>query len=143
MVRGLYEKNPVRADVVGSVDSIAQITPALLYQCHERFYKPCNMALIVCGDVEAERVLMVTDKHISASSDKTDTRMILPKERIMAYKRRVTQKMAVERPMFCIGFKDSKAPTDPYGRRKRQILTEILIGVIFSSSGELYSSLFK
>ncbi len=143
MVRGLYEKNPVRADVVGSVDSIAQITPALLYQCHERFYKPCNMALIVCGDVEAERVLMVTDKHISASSDKTDTRTILPKERIMAYKRRVTQKMAVERPMFCIGFKDSKAPTDPYGRRKRQILTEILIGVIFSSSGELYSSLFK
>lgn len=143
MVRGLYEKNPIRADVVGSVDSIAQITPSLLYQCHKRFYTPCNMALIVCGDVDADKVLMVANKHLPSSPDKAEPCLLLPKERITVYKRRVTQKMAVERSMFCIGFKDSKAPIDPYERRKRQMLTEILIGVIFSSSGELYSSLFK
>ncbi len=143
MVRGLYENHPVRADVVGSVASIAKITPKLLYQCHERFYKPSNMALVVCGDVDAERVLSIADKNLERSPKKAETSAVLQNERITAYQRRVTLKMAVERPMFCIGFKDSKAPKDPLERRKRQMLTEILIGVMFSSSGELYSSLFK
>ena len=45
--------------------------------------------------------------------------------------------------MFCIGFKDSDAPTDSLARRRRQITAELVVGTLFSASGKLYSDLFK
>ena len=143
MIRGLYEKNPIRIDVVGSTESIAEITPEMLYECHRRFYSPSNMVFIVCGDVLVDRVLCVVDEHVKAEKINLPVIHICQKERIGAYKKTVVHKMAVERPIFSIGFKDSKAPEEPYARRRRQILCEILTGVIFSSSNELYNSLFK
>lgn len=143
MIRGLYEKNPVRIEIVGSADSIAEITTEMLYECHRRFYSPSNMVFIVCGDVELDRILSVVDEHVKAEKVRPPVTHICPKERIGAYQKAVVQKMAVERPIFSIGFKDSKAPEEPYARRRRQILCEILTGVIFSSSNELYNSLFK
>lgn len=143
MIRGLYEKNPIRIDVVGSTESIAEITPEMLYECHRRFYSPSNMVFIVCGDVLVDRVLCVVDEHVKAEKINPPVIHICQKERIGAYKKTVVHKMAVERPIFSIGFKDSKAPEEPYARRRRQILCEILTGVIFSSSNELYNSLFK
>ena len=143
MVKGLFENHPVRNEIVGSVESIAKITPELLYECHERFYDPANMALSVCGDVDVKRVLDVVDKHVKPRRAPTATKKYQYKERIGAYRKRVEQTMAVERPMFCIGFKDSKEPYDPVERRKREMLVDILIGVIFSSSNALYTSLFR
>lgn len=143
MIRGLYEKNPVRIEIVGSADSIAEITPEMLYECHKRFYSPSNMTLVVCGDVEVDRTLKIVDEHIKESSVSASVAHRYTKERIGAYKKKVVQRMAVERPIFSIGFKDSKAPTDPFERRRRQILCEILSGVLFSSSNPLYTHLFN
>ncbi len=52
----LFDHHPVRESVAGTVESIARITPELLYDCHRAFYVPSNMALTVCGDVEPELV---------------------------------------------------------------------------------------
>ena len=143
MVKGLFERHPVRCDVLGTVESISKITPDVLYKCHEMFYKPSNMALVICGNIDTEKALLVADKYLSHTVSDDEAHVKIPQERITAYQRRVVQRMPVERPMFCIGFKDSKASSDPILRRKRQILTEILIGATFSSSGELYTSLFN
>ena len=143
MVRGLYEKHPMRIEIVGSVDSIAKITPKMLYECHDRFYALSNMTLIICGSVDKDRALKVIDERIGNIEPHQLITRLYPKERVRAYQKRVEQKMAIERPLFSIGFKDSKAPNDPIERRKRQILSEILTGVIFSSSNQLYTSLFK
>ena len=143
MTRGLYEKHPLRIDVVGSQDSIAKITPEMLYECHRRFYALSNMALVICGDVDLDRTLSVVDSLIGGASPSEPVRRYYPEERSGSYNSRVEMKMSVERPLFCIGFKDPDAPTDPLLRRKRQITAEILTGVIFSSSNSLYSSLFK
>ena len=40
----------------------AEITDRLLYDCYRVFYQPCNMALVVCGDVTPEEVLAVCDR---------------------------------------------------------------------------------
>ena len=100
MVKGLFEKHPVRRDVLGSVESISKITPDMLYKCHETFYKPSNMALIICGNVDKEKVLSVVDKYLSHAIADDGVRVKMPPERITAYQRRVEQRMSVERPMF-------------------------------------------
>ena len=45
LLRCLYKNHPVRIDIAGTVDSIAQITDKLLYDCYNTFYNLHNMAL--------------------------------------------------------------------------------------------------
>ena len=54
--RALYQNHPLRIPLAGSRESISHITAKTLYQCHNAFYQPSNMALCVIGDVEPERV---------------------------------------------------------------------------------------
>jgi predicted Zn-dependent peptidase len=145
MVRGLYEKNPVRIDVVGSSESISKINTDLLCKCHRTFYNPSNMVLITVGNVDADKVMEAVDRELGRIGYDKEPKLMrkYPKERKSAYKDRVNYEMHVERPMFCIGFKDSDAPEDKVSRRRRQIVAEIVTGVLFSNSGELYNDLFK
>ena len=143
MVRGLYENHPIRIEIVGSADSIAKITPKMLYDCHKRFYSPSNMALVVSANVDPESVMRIVDERLGDIRPAEKVIHKYPSERKGAYKKKIEYKMAVERPIFSIGFKDSLAPTDPILRKKRQMTCELLTGVVFSSSNSLYSSLFK
>ena len=57
LLRELYKYNPVRESVAGTVESIAEITATTLYDCHKVFYNPSNMALIVVGDQNPDRLV--------------------------------------------------------------------------------------
>ena len=145
MVRGLYEKNPVRLEIAGTKRSIARIDAELLYKCHKNFYSPSNMVLITCGNVDDDKVIKTVDKELSCYADQITEPPLrkYPSDKKRVAERYVEASMQVERPMFCIGFKDSNAPTDHKERRRKQIIAELVTGTVFSSSGTLYSNLFK
>ena len=52
LLRCLYKNNPIRDNIAGTVESISEITPEVLYACHNVFYNPSNMVLCVVGGVE-------------------------------------------------------------------------------------------
>ena len=64
LLRILYQKNPVRIDIAGTVESIAQISADLLYECYNTFYNLSNMVLAVAGNVTPEQVLKTVDEKI-------------------------------------------------------------------------------
>ena len=43
----LFENHPVRVPILGTSESIREITPEVLYTCHRAFYTPGNMILCV------------------------------------------------------------------------------------------------
>ncbi len=45
----LYHSHPIRSDIAGTVESIAEITPGMLYDCCRAFYAPGNMVLAAAG----------------------------------------------------------------------------------------------
>jgi predicted Zn-dependent peptidase len=61
LLRSLYHAHPVKTDIAGTAQSIAQITPELLYKCYQSFYNLNNMVLCVAGDVDPSLVLEVAD----------------------------------------------------------------------------------
>ena len=50
-LKNLYQKNFVATDLVGSVESINQITKEMLYSCYNTFYHPSNMQIFIIGNV--------------------------------------------------------------------------------------------
>mgnify|MGYP001851721443 FL=1 len=46
-LRAMYNQNPVRIDIAGTIESISHITKELLYTCYNTFYSPQNMFFIV------------------------------------------------------------------------------------------------
>ena len=58
----LFENNPVKIDIAGTVESISHITPEVLYKCYNTFYNLSNMALSVAGNVTKDEVIAIADK---------------------------------------------------------------------------------
>ena len=145
MLGGLYKKHSIRCNICGSVESINQITPALLYDCYRAFYDMSNMVLIVCGDVTTDDVVKIADAHLPKSSSKIKVIKDLSvfSEEPTAHLARVTRKMKVAKPIFNIGIKDTDIPKDPYVRLKKDAAMSILVEMLFCRAGKLYSELFE
>ena len=60
----LYQNNPVKLDIAGTVESIAEIDYELLYKCYNTFYNLSNMTLFVTGDFDTEKTLAIIEKNI-------------------------------------------------------------------------------
>lgn len=144
LMEGLYERNPVRKNICGSEESIAEITPEILYACYHAFYQPSNMALIVCGDVDADRVNGIVDECLGTEmrSEKDVTRLT-EDERADACEPKMSAYMQVAKPIFSIGIKDPEIPSDPADRQRRDAAMSLLDEILFSRSARFYSSLFE
>ena len=135
---GLYHNHPINIDIAGSVETIAEITPEILYECYNSYYNLNNMVLTVVGGVDPQEVLDIVNKRIKPS-DAVDTRLILPEEPYKVVKSYTEQVMPVAVPLFDIGFKEDS--TDKYATNKEQICTSILMNAFVGESSALYRSL--
>ena len=143
MLEAMYRTHSVRRNICGSEESIAQITPELLYQCYRTFYNLSNMALIVCGAVSDETVLRIANEHLPRKAD--SVRVLCKDENNQedagVHQTYVEQKMQVSKPLFNIGFKDVQIPHDGTERQKKDAAMAILNEMLFSRAGTLYNRL--
>lgn len=145
MLEGMYEHHSVRRNICGTVESISEITPELLYDCYNTFYNLSNMALVVSGDLDIDKVIAVADKalpqsyvpHNIARPDEN------AKESKEAARSLVEQRMNVSKPLFCIGIKDTDIPSDPAERQKKDAVISILDEMLFSRCSDFYNDLLQ
>lgn len=138
-LRTMYHKLPVRIDIAGTQESIAQITAKTLYGCYDNFYNLHNMVLAVAGNVSVDEVIEVADKALKPVEGKMAQRKLIdePKEVLDSY---VEEKLSVATPQFMFGFKESR--DTPERTTKEEISMEILLDMISGQSSELYKRLF-
>ena len=74
LMQAMYENHPIRNPILGSVESIAKITPQVLETAHKAFYRPENMLLCVVGDVDPEQVCQIAEENLPATEPVTVTR---------------------------------------------------------------------
>ncbi len=136
----LYHSHPIRSDIAGSCESIAEITPEMLYDCCEAFYAPGNMVLAAAGNTTMEQVLAACARH-----GLLDPR---PEERVQrlwadepmtlaAAEKRI--RMPVSKPCFGLGFKE--APLAPDDLRS-EMLYDLVLCCICGGMSPLYRRLY-
>ncbi len=146
LLEGLYREHPVRRDIAGTADSIAEITPDLLYRCYNTFYHPSNMAVFVVGDLDPARVGNLVEENLAARNYRPMGAIIRrhPSEPVAITRQRTVQELVVSEPIFLLGFKDMSVE-NIHGRdlMHREILMELVLDILFASSEELYNDLYK
>lgn len=136
----LYHNCPVRTDIVGTVESIQKITPALLYDCCEAFYAPQNMVLSVAGSVTAKQVLDAVARADIPARPHTVQR--LPVDEPAGVRcRHTTLTMQVAQPVWGIGYKaDGALGSTIRGELLCDFVTELLVGDTSPLYRRLYDS---
>lgn len=140
MLCGLYQKHPVRIDIAGTIESIAQITDELLYRCYHTFYNLHNMVLAVAGNCTVEQVLEVADRLLKPCEDqKLET--IFPEESLDIVRSETVETAAVGQPLFHIGIKC--APKTGYESLKARMEAHVAMCVLAGTSSPLYQEMLS
>lgn len=140
LLRAMYHMHPVRIDIAGTVESIADITADLLYTCYNTFYNLSNMVLCVAGNVNPDEVLEVADRVLQKAQPVEIERKFHeePREVKEAY---VEERLAVAAPIFSLGFKE--AVETPERTLKELILSNVILEAVCGKTTPFYTELLE
>ena len=136
----MYQKNPIKIDIAGTVESISKIDKDILYKSYETFYHPSNMAMVICGNFVPEEILEEVKKRLIKREEQGEIRRIYEEEDSAIQQKYKETFMEVSTPLFAIGFKDKIEQKDII---KRHIAIEILLNMLIGKSASLYQELYS
>ena len=132
----LYQNHPIRHDIAGTVESIASITPDMLYDSCRAFYNPGNMVLAVAGNVTMEQVLAACERA-KLPARPGSVRRIEADEPAAIARPEARFSMQVAKPCLGVGFKEA-----PVRGVKFEVICDMLTEVICGGMTPLYRTLY-
>lgn len=140
LFRCLYTDHPLRDDIAGTVDSIATLTPQLLYSCTKAFYTPSNMVLSVAGRITMDQVVEACKRnslyrgHMVHRVD-----WEIPVETGPIPRREAHFTMPVNKPCFGVAYREMPLA---HGDLKRELLLDMLGDLVVGGLTKLYRKLY-
>ena len=142
LMAALYENHPIRFPILGTRESIRQITPELLTLCHRAFYHPENMLLCVIGDVDPEEVSRAALEVLGTQTWPRGEKRVDWEEAMTPVKPLTRRAMEVAMPTFSLAFKCEPTGTGS-GAIRREMVADLASEVLFGESSELYLTLYE
>lgn len=136
MLEGMYHNHPVKIDIAGTVETIAEITAEKLYEVYNVFYNLNNMILCVAGNVTVDGVFKVADKMLKPC-EKKEIKTIL-KQSLMKSKNLMLSRLSLFQ-CLCSILASKKA--DKPLNEKQLACTDILLSALASNTSMLYRNL--
>lgn len=142
LMAALYEHHPARKPILGTSETIRQITPEILYTTHRAFYTPGNMMLCVVGDVDPEEVADIASAMLPKEYRSVGKKLPMPKEQMERLTPAVTVRMDVSMPSFTLGFRcEPEAEGEAVFRQ--EVVGDLAAEVLFGESSPLYLKLYE
>ncbi len=142
LMQQMYASHPIRVPILGSRESLRQITPEVLSLCHRAFYAPANMALCVVGDVQVEKVTEIA-RQVLGEEKKEIAKKLRPwKESMTCPESEGTLHLEVSDQSFRLGFK-CQPPEDGASAAAMDVIGYLGAEVLFGESSPLYLELYE
>lgn len=136
----LYEAHPIRDDIAGSCESIARLTPEMLYACCRAFYQPGNLVLAAAGNITMDQLLAACARAgLDQPRPEIPVQRLWPAESLLPARRRETLYMPVPMPWLGIGFKEQPIPAEDL---RTEALYDLICGCILGGMSPLYRRLY-
>ena len=142
LVQSMYDNHPIRVPILGTSETIRQITPENLHLCHKAFYSPGNMLLCVIGDVDPEQVAAIAGEVLGNQPKSVGQKLRPWQESMTCPKAEITASMEVAMPMFHLAFKAEPLPTGDASIRM-EMIADLAAEALFGESSELYLRLYE
>ena len=141
LMEQMYAEHPIRVPILGTSDTIRQITPETLHACHRAFYTPENMILCVIGDVDPEQVT-ATALEVLGPEQRPWGRKCRSWQEPLTCQGTVRRQMEVAMPTFQLGFKCAPGGV---GREavRREVIGDLAAEALFGESSALYLKLYE
>lgn len=143
LIRCLYQNHAIKISVIGTQESIAQITDQTLYACHKAFYDPSNMVLCVAGDVDPENIIKIAQDILSKGDRPEIMRDHGGDEPETVASSEKEASMAVSTPLFLVGFKAEPPAEDGPSKLYQALAGELACEALMGTSSKLYSRLYE
>lgn len=142
LMKSMYRRHPIRVPILGSCESIREITPELLHKCHRAFYTPGNMLLCVIGDVDPRHIADIAGEMLGNERKEVGKKIRSWQEEMTCPAENTSRKMEVAMPMFHLGFKAE--PLAPGTESIRmEMIADLAAEALFGESSELYLKLYE
>ena len=141
LMTAMYRKHPIRVPILGTSETIREITPQTLHTCHRAFYHPENMLLCIVGDVDPEAVCDLACQVLGNAPGQAAQKADFPAEDMTCPEKTVTATMDIVMPMFSIGFKCPPLDKGDAAVR-REFIGDLAAEVLFGEASALYLKLY-
>ncbi|EDP68522.1 peptidase, M16 family protein [Carnobacterium sp. AT7] len=140
----MYPKHPLHIDIAGTVDSIMDITPELLYENHATFYHPSNMSLFVVGKLDPEETMQLIRENQSKKEflPVEPIERIFPEETIQDIKPYDFIQMSVNRPKSIVGVKGVTEIPSGVKALAYKTTMDLLLTLLFGPTSANYLNLY-
>ena len=142
LMTAMFEKHPIRVPILGTSETIREITAETLHLCHRAFYTPGNMLLCVVGDVDPEEVKALALEVLGTEKREVGKKSPLPVEAMTTPEKNTERVMEVAMPMFNLAFK-----CEPLGLGdaaiRQEMIADLAAEALFGESSELYLELYE
>ena len=142
LMESMYKKHPIRVPILGTSETIREITPEVLYNCHRAFYTPDNMLLCVIGDVKPENVVAIAREVLGTQYQKPGMKIQDWPESMACPVPEVSANMEVAMPMFNLAFKCEPVDRGAAGIRT-EMVADLAAEALFGESSQLYLKLYE
>ena len=142
LMEGMYHRHNIRVPILGTSESIRQITPELLTLCHQAFYTPGNMILCVVGDVDPEQVKALALEQLGSALRSVGKKLLEEEPDMICPQASQQCAMEVSMPTFQLGFKCENLGTGE-GAVRREIIGDLASEALFGESSALYLRLYE
>ena len=141
LMQAMYQSHAIRVPILGTSDTIRQITPDVLHACHRAFYTPANMILCVVGDVDAEEVCCLAEA-VLGTEEKSAGVKTRPWQEAMTAGDDCSRQMEVSMPTFQLGFK-CESPALGEEAVRAEAIGDLACEALFGESSPLYLRLYE
>ena len=142
LMESMFQVHPIRVPILGTSETIREITPQVLYDCHRAFYTPDNMLLCVVGDVDPEEVASIASEVLGTRHQEAGVKLQDWPEAMSCVQAEVSASMEVAMPMFNLAFKCEPVDKGASGIRT-EMVADLAAEVLFGESSELYLKLYE
>ena len=142
LMRAMYRKHPIRVPILGTSESIREITPEILHTCHRAFYTPGNMMLCVIGDVDPEEVCAQALEILGRENREVARKLKDWDEPMTCPESGCRRSMEVAMPTFSMACK-SPALTKGEAGILTEMVADLAAEALFGESSELYLRLYE
>lgn len=145
VLQNLYPKHPLHIDIAGTVGSIQEITPELLYKCYETFYHPSNMTLLVVGNIDPDSLLAKIKSNQGSKKfpEGKEVKRFFPVENVKDIIAENSLAMDILVPKVALGIKNfAPLKSNPKEQMKDKLVGMFLLEILLGESSAAYLELY-